>query len=136
MIPLNKTIVPSVATTEGDIIQNGRLVRSGSANARFVTLYFFHEDETACPTDSPAEEPTEPTATRAFAVPVEKPITRARAINAAEMEAYGLRDAMEVASFNAALARKWREHPDDMECLEHDRFIEDVKTELTAMGIV
>lgn len=124
---LNKTIVANVATTEGDVIKNGRLVKSGKPNARYATLYFFHEDEM---------NGEDEIITRAFAVPVEKPITRARAINAAEMEAYDLRDAMAVASFNAALARKWRENPSDSECLEHDQFIEAIKPELTAMGII
>ena len=124
---LNKTIVANMATTEGDVIKDGRLVKSGTPNARYATLYFFHEDETAGDDE---------TISRAFAVPVEKPITRALAINAAEMEAFGLRDAMAVASFNAALARKWRENPNDQECLEHDQFIEDIKDGLTAMGIV
>jgi hypothetical protein len=123
---LNKIIVANVATTEGDVFMNGRLVKSGTPNARFTNLYFFHEDET----DADGE-----TVTRAFAVPVEKPVTRAKAINAAEMEAYGLHDAMEVASFNAALARKWRENPQDAECIEHDQLIENIKEGLSAMGI-
>ena len=127
MICLNKEFVANVATTEGDVIKDGRLIRSGTQNARTTTLYFFHEDET----DAEGE-----TVTRAFAVPVEKPVTRARAINAAEMEAYGLNDAMEVASFNAALARKWRENPNDQECIEHDQLIEDIKDGLTDMGIL
>lgn len=125
-INLNKGIVANTATTEGDVIMNGRLVRSGNAAGSYVTLYFFHQDET----DAEGN-----TITRAFAVPVEKPVTRARAINAAEMEAYGLKDAMEVASFNASLARKWREKPDNMECVEHDQLIEAVKEELTDMGV-
>lgn len=35
-----------------------------------------------------------------------------------------------------ALARKWRENPHDLECIEHDQLIEAVKEELTAMGII
>jgi len=65
---------------------------------------------------------------------VPKPVTRAKAINAAEMAAYGLKDAMDVASFNASLARKERmqemEEPE-----EHDNLISWVKNELTAIGI-
>lgn len=125
-ISLNKVIVANMATTEGDVIKDGRLVRSGNAAGSYVTLYFFHEDETDAEGNL---------VTRAFAVPVEKPVTRARAINAAEMEAYGLRDAMEVASFNAALARKSRENPYDLECIEHDQLIETVKVELDRIGI-
>ena len=123
---LNKEIVVNVATSEGDVIKDGHLIKSGTPNARFITLYFFHEDETHAESE---------TVTRAFAVPVEKPVTRARAINAAEMEAYGLHEAMEVASFNASLARKWRENPQDAECIEHDQFIEAIKAGLDYMGI-
>lgn len=122
---LNKTIVANIATTEGDIIYNGRLVKSGMPGARYAQLYFFHEDD-VCEGES---------ITRAFVVPVEKPITRAKAINAAEMVAYSLNSAMDVASFGASLARKFRENPHDTECSEHDSFIEDVKQALTDMGI-
>lgn len=130
MISLNKEIVVNEATTEGDVVKNGRLLQSGKPAARYTTLYFFHEEE-----ENSEAEGMPDNVSRAFAVPIEKPVTRARAINAAEMEAYGLRDAMDVASFNASLARKWRENPSDMECIEHDQFIEAVKQELTAMGI-
>lgn len=63
------------------------------------------------------------------------PITRAKAINAAEMEVYKLKDALEVASFNASLARKSRENSRDGEVLEHDQFIAEVKDYLTKIGI-
>lgn len=126
MILYKDIVASSQAITEGDVVKDGRLIKSGTPNASYTTLYFFHEDET----DAEGE-----TVTRAFAVPVEKPVTRARAINAAEMAAYGLIDAMEVASFNAALSRKWRENPQDQECIEHDQFIENVKDGLDAMGI-
>lgn len=130
MISLNKEIVANMANNEGDVVKNGRLLQSTTHAARYTTLYFFHEEE-----ETSAAEGMPATATRAFAVPVEKPVTRARAINAAEMEAYGLRNAMDVASFNASLARKWRENPTDKECIEHDEFISAVKQALTAMGI-
>jgi hypothetical protein len=73
--------------------------------------------------------------TRAFPIRVAKPVKRDLAINAAEMEAYGLTTAMQVASFNASLARKSRENIDDEEVKEHDSFIEHVKEELTKLGI-
>ncbi|MBQ9255023.1 MAG: hypothetical protein IJ180_09660 [Bacteroidales bacterium] len=67
---------------------------------------------------------------KAFAIEVKKGATRSDIINAAEMIAYGLKDAMEVASFNASLSRKYRENSKDKECKEHDEFIEWVKEEL------
>lgn len=75
------------------------------------------------------------TQTAAFQVRVTKPLTRSRAINAAEQEAYGLRTAMEVASFNASLARKARLAETANEVAEHDQFISDVKAELTRIGV-
>ncbi len=131
---MTKEIVVNVATNEGDVIRDGHLIKSGTPNARFATLYFFHEDIEESQ-ENPDGTYGPPRLTRAFAVPVEKPITRARAINAAEMAAYGLNDAMEVASFNASLARKWRENPQDAECIEHDQFIEAIKDGLNDMGI-
>lgn len=64
-----------------------------------------------------------------------KPVSRDAFINAAEMQAYSLRDALASASFNASLARKWRENPGDSEVKEHDDFIAWVKEELTKAGI-
>ena len=49
------------------------------------------------------------------------------------MIAYDLKDAMEVASFNASLSRKYRENAKDDECKDHDAFIEWVKEELDAI---
>lgn len=73
--------------------------------------------------------------TLAFQVRVPKPLTRSAAINAAEQEAYGLRTAMEVASFNASLSRKARLAETAEEVAEHDQFISDVKAELTRVGV-
>ena len=75
------------------------------------------------------------TITRAFAFDVEKPVTRARAINAAEAEAYGLKSISEQASFNASLARKSRNNEDVSEVEDHDNFIDWVKEELGNIGI-
>ena len=60
---------------------------------------------------------------------------REEIINAAEMSAYGLYSAMDVASFTASLARKSRENPDDPEVIEHDDFISWVKGELDKLEI-
>lgn len=75
------------------------------------------------------------TIVRAFAFDVEKPITRAKAINAAEAEAYGLKSISEQASFNASLARKSRNDEDISEVEDHDNFIDWVKEELSNIGI-
>lgn len=75
------------------------------------------------------------TVTKAWQVRVAKPLTRAAAINACEQEAYGLRTAMEVASFGASLARKQRLGEDTEEVEAHDAFIKEVKAELTRLGI-
>ena len=72
---------------------------------------------------------------KAFAIRLEKPLTKDKAINAAEMEAYGLASAMDVASLNAALARKWRENINDKDVSEHDVFIRWVKAELDKTGL-
>lgn len=71
----------------------------------------------------------------AFPFRVKKPYSRDSAINTAEMEAYSLKTSMQVASFNASLARKSRENPEDEEVKEHDGFIAWVKEELTRIGI-
>ena len=59
------------------------------------------------------------------------PVTRAKAINQAEMLAYDLHDALQVASFNASLARKARNGEDLDEVREHDEFIAEVKAQLS-----
>lgn len=76
------------------------------------------------------------TIVRAYPIRIEKPITRDKAINSAEMEAYSLKTAMEVASFNASLSKKFRENPDDKEVKDHDELINWVRNELTVIGIV
>lgn len=75
------------------------------------------------------------TETKAWQVRVDKPVTRAAAINACEQSAYNLKTAMEVASYNASLARKQRIGEDADEVTEHDNFIKEVKAELTRIGI-
>lgn len=70
-----------------------------------------------------------------YPIRIEKPLSRDAVINAAEMQAYGLVTAMDVASFNASLARKSREGEDNSDVNEHDEFISWVKDELTKIGI-
>lgn len=117
--------------TEG--LVRGNLLDEGNA----VTVYLdIHEEESSVPVGNPEEGKTE-TATVKVGYPVRclKPVSRDALINAAEMLAYGLRDAMAMASFNASLARKWREDDNDSEVKEHDKFISWVKDELTKAGI-
>ena len=80
------------------------------------------------------ENGSEYTPMKAFPIRVMKPVNRDMAINAAEMEAYCLNSAMEVASFSASMARKHRENSKDQEVKEHDAFISWVKEELTKIG--
>lgn len=86
-----------------------------------VNVYLFHED---------GED-----GTRAFELTMTAPMTRAKCINAAEMAAYGLIDAMDVAAFASSLSRKERTGEDLEEVREHDQFIHDVKQELSSLGI-
>ena len=122
MMIISKVMVPeSVKDGQGTLLRrNGKVVayeRGSVAN-----VYIFHED---------TEE-----GTRAMELKVPIPITRAKCINAAEMAAYGLNDAMDVASFASSLGRKERKGEDIEEVQEHDAFIGEVKEELTALGIL
>ncbi|MBR1769952.1 MAG: hypothetical protein IJ748_05790 [Bacteroidales bacterium] len=93
------------------------------------TYYIGHEAEQVSEMLQNDKEETV-TICKAFAIEVKKGATRSDIINAAEMTAFGLNSAMEVASFNAALSRKFRENSKDKECKEHDEFIAWVKDEL------
>lgn len=106
----------------------GRMVAIDEGST--VTLYLGHTEE-----ERFGETGESRTATLAFPIRVEKPLTKDKAINAAEMEAYGLADSMDVASLNAALSRKWRENMNDEEVSDHDMFIRWVKAELDATGL-
>ena len=95
-----------------------------------ITVFVDHFNEIS--TD---EEDNERILERAYPIRVEKPISRDKLINAAEQQAYGLVTAMDVASFNASLARKSRENEDSEDVQEHDEFISWVKGKLTEIGI-
>lgn len=95
-----------------------------------VQLYIGHT-VTALPADDGGER----AAVVASVIRVPKPMTRDSAINAAEMQAYGLSSPMDVAAFAHAMARKHRCNPADHEVLEHDAFIESVKAGLTEIGV-
>lgn len=127
MLNINYVEVP--ATKEEDINKgltkwsDGKYVSIDEGT--HVTLYVDHREE--CIADGDGEERT---VVRAFPIRVKKPVSRDMAINAAEMEVYGLNSAMEVASFNASLARKARANAADEEVIEHDEFIAWVKVRL------
>lgn len=124
---INMEIVP----IEGANLKyhNGEVVASEQEDA--VILYIGHTSEDVVDEGGHTIQQT-----RAFCFPVQKPLTRAKAINAAEMAAYGLEDAMAVASFAAGLARKQREGRDLEEVADHDAFMSWVQAELTSCGIV
>ena len=95
-----------------------------------VTIYIAHYIEPSTDVDGNTINMM-----RAYPIRVDKPISRDVLINAAEMQAFGLVTAMDVASFNASLARKSREGEDNEDVKEHDEFINWVKEELTKIGI-
>ena len=114
---IDKVIVPE-HTGDG----NGKIYRKDGKVVRYehgskVNVYLFHED---------GED-----GTRAFELTMTAPMTRAKCINAAEMAAYGLIDAMDVAAFASSLSRKERTGDDRDEVRQHDQFIHDVKQELS-----
>ena len=119
---INKVIVPeSVGDGVGKLNYNkdGLLVSYEHGSA--VNVYLFHE--------------TDGEVVRAMELTMTAPMTRDKCINAAEMAVYGLRDAMDVAAFASALARKSRTREDVEEVTEHDDFIAQVKAELYKVGI-
>ncbi len=132
MKAINHTEVPSSYEEDLNKIyskwKNGKLVSLDEG--RYVTLFVGHQSEDYYDNDEKI------THTVAFPIRVEKPVNREKAINAAEMTAYGLSTAMDVASFTAALARKSREDAEDEEVVEHDDFISWIKSELTKIGIL
>lgn len=124
MIAKNYIELPSEGLVRGCILDEGEA----------VTVYLDIHKEKAWRQEG--EDNIETEITVGYPVRCNKPISRDALINSAEMLAYGLRDAMASASFNASLARKWRENPGDSEVKEHDDFIKWVKDELTDIGIV
>ena len=100
----------------------------------YITVFIDHQIESVMKETNGIMQ--EQTIIRAFPIRVKKPLTRAKLINAAEMEAYNLNTSMDVASFNAGLARKTREDGGNAEVKEHDDFITWVKEGLDAIGIL
>ena len=119
---INKVIVPtSTGDGQGRLnYHDGKLV--SYEHGSVVNVYLFHEQD--------GED------VRAMEVTMTAPMTRAKCINAAEMAAYGLQNAMDVAAFASSLSRKERTGEDLDEVREHDDFIHDVKQELSSLGIL
>lgn len=118
---INKVIVPdSIGDGVGRLsYKDGKVVVY--EHGRKVSVYLFHEDDGE--------------AVRAFEVTMEAPLTFEKCVNAAEMAAYGLRTAMDVASFGASLSRKQRTGEDAADIQEHDTFMAEVKDELERLGL-
>lgn len=144
MIPIIKSSIPTQRSTDTELWKEGLLYCIPGEDEPKVstdTIYLFHETEIV---NSPVfgdngedtDETVEETIIRAMDVVVPHPFRRKDIINACEMRVYGLKDAMDVASFTAGLARKSRENANDPEVIEHDEFIEDVKAELDKFGIL
>ena len=118
---INKVIVPESTGDGGGRLNyhDGKLV--SYEHGSVVNVYLFHEQDG----DN----------VRAMELTMTAPMTRAKCINAAEMNAYGLIDAMDVASFASSLSRKERIGEDLQEVQEHDQFIQAVKAELTSLNV-
>lgn len=137
MRELRKTRVPySLAedfTKEQSVWKNGKYVM---CKGTITDTYYIGHETSEEIEDLPSEDEQtqeKKKVCRAFAIEVKKGATKSEIINSAEMIAYDLKNAMEVASFNASLSRKYRENSKDKECKEHDEFIEWVKEELNAI---
>lgn len=133
MKSVNYIVVPSTIEEApvGAQFENGKCVRVDEGHGK-ETVFLGHYTETI--TEQRGDKEVENTITRAFAVRVDKPVTRGSIINAAEMEAYDLHSPMDVASLAADLARKSRANADDAEVKEHDEFIAWVKEEMDKIG--
>lgn len=131
---MNKNFEEVPITMDKDINQDASTWRDGkyiSINeGTQVTVYIAHYIEQSTSVDGNTINTM-----RAYPIRVDKPVSRDVLINAAEMQAYGLVTAMDVASFNASLARKSREGEDNADVKEHDEFINWIKEELTKIGI-
>lgn len=122
---LNKIAVPVAdANDSTQTIREGKVIAINED--KYVTVFINHEVVLTEDGDSIIATPLR----------VEAPLTRGKLINRAEMDAYGLQDAMEVASFGTSLSRKARLNPEDAEVIEHDAFIADIKESLNAIGII
>ena len=131
---MNKNFEEVPFSMEQDINQDASTWRDNKYisidEGTHVTIYIAHYIEPSTDVDGNTINMM-----RAYPIRIEKPLSRDAVINAAEMQAFGLVTAMDVASFNASLARKSREGEDNEDVKEHDEFINWVKEELTKIGI-
>ena len=126
-----KTIYVDVIDAEGNTTTEERSVPVKEDGGRVYTfLYLFHEVLTE--TDESGESTEK---VYGMQVKVKKPLSRGKAISAAEAAAYDLRTAEEIASYGTSLARKARLGEDTDEVTEHDEFIASVKEYLTKIGV-
>lgn len=130
MIEIERNEVPYAEDDARATFLDGVCVRYDEGR-RYTSLFIGHETRTE--TD---EDGNETAKVYAFQIRVRKPLTRAKAISAAEAAAYNLRTAEDIASFGTSLARKARLGEDTDEVTEHDSFITWVKEQLTAIGVV
>ncbi|MCM1438796.1 MAG: hypothetical protein NC131_06245 [Roseburia sp.] len=137
MKELNKIEIPSTKEQDfnsaNSVWKNGKLMIQRGA---IRDVYFIgHETRTVTevPEGSEEAEPVTRQATFAFPIEVKKPATYGDVVNAAERQAYAIFTDEAAISFTASLGRKYRENNEDAEVVEHDQFIDYVKTELATI---
>lgn len=134
---MNVNYIEVPSTIEEDANRRETTWRDGKCisidEGLYLTVYIHHKTETISIVN--AEGVFEDKAiTKALPIRVKKPFTRAKAINSAEVGAYNLLDAEDVAAFGTSLSRKFRENSEDTEVKEHDEYIRWVKEGLDAIG--
>lgn len=129
-----KNYIEIPATPDKDINPNQTTWKDGKCisldEGEYITVYVDHSSEII-----KDENGDDKTVMKAYPIRVEKPISRDKLINEAEKQAYNLVSAMDLASFNASLARKFRENENNEEIKEHDEFITFIKNKLKEIGL-
>jgi len=129
-----KNYIEIPATPDKDINPNQTTWKDGKCisldEGKYITVYVDHTHEVMID-----ENGDEKDIVKAYPIRVEKPLSRDKLINEAEKQAYNLVTAMDIASFNASLARKFREGEDSEEIREHDEFISFIKNKLKEIGL-
>lgn len=129
-----KNYIEIPATSDKDINPNQTTWKDGKCisldEGEYITVYVDHTSEII--KDGNGDDKT---VMKAYPIRVEKPISRDKLINEAEKQAYNLVSAMDVASFNASLARKFRENENNEEIKQHDEFISFIKNKLKEIGL-
>jgi len=129
-----KNYIEIPATSDKDINPNQTIWKDGKCisldEGEYITVYVDHISEII-----KDENGDDKTIMKVYPIRVKKPISRDKLINEAEKQAYNLVSAMDVASFNASLARKFRENENNEEIKEHDEFITFIKNKLKEIGL-